>query len=78
MEMGGSGVGFGGTAVGHFRRDAVFGDEGSPFAGWQWQAGGGHGFASFDLGGDVLIEHEKLCEQVAFGGEAIGGEHGSI
>ena len=34
------------------------------------------GSPRIDAGGDVLVEIEEMLEDVAFGGEAVGGENG--
>ena len=41
-------------------------------------AGGGDGFAALNFCGHFLVQREKLGEQIAFGGEAVGGEDGGV
>lgn len=58
------------------RADAVVGDEGFWIGEIGRDAGGGDGIVEVDARGDFEVEVEELLEEVAIGGEAVGGEDG--
>jgi hypothetical protein len=58
--------------------DAVVGDERFGVGEIGWDAGGGDGVVAVDALRHFEVEVKELLEEVAFGGETVGGEDGGV